>query len=152
MRRVPFVPDRTPILRLIEVFRRGRTRAAVVIDEYGATEGIVSATDILESIAGALPEPGEDAQAVVRRPDGSLLIDGMMPIDEFEELCGRHNLRGDADFETLAGFVIHRLGHLPHVGDRLETDGMTFEVVDMDERRIDKVLVTPPPPDQPGQR
>ena len=147
MASVPFVPEHMPVIRLIEVFRRAHRRTAIVVDEYGVTEGMVSATDILESIAGALPEPGEAQEAqVVRRPDGSLLIDGMLPIDEFEELAGRHDLRGAADFETLAGLVINRLGHLPNVGDRIEIDGMTFEVVDLDERRIDRLLVTLPAP------
>ncbi len=146
MKPVPFVPERMAVLRLIEVFRNARARIAVVVDEYGVTEGVVSATDILESIAGELPELGEPPdRAVVKRPDGSLLIDGKLPIDEFEEVAGRHGLRGDADFETLAGYVINRLGHLPQVGDRVEADDMVLEVVDMDERRIDKVLVIPPP-------
>ena len=143
---VPFVPEHTPVIRLIETFRKAQSRTAIVIDEYGVTEGVVSATDILESIAGALPEPGEATEApVVRRADGSLLVDGMLPIDEFEELAGRHGLRGDADFETLAGYVINRLGHLPEIGDRVEADGMSFEVVDLDDRRIDRLLVTLPP-------
>ena len=145
MTTVPFVPERIPVIRLIEVFRRAHRRIAVVVDEYGVTEGLVSATDILESIAGALPEPGEAPEAaVVRRADGSLLIDGMLPIDEFEELAGRHDLRRGADFETLAGFVIHRLGHLPNVGDTAQLEGMTFEVIDLDDRRIDRLLVRLP--------
>jgi putative hemolysin len=151
MTAVPFVPEHMPVIRLIEVFRRSRRRTAVVVDEYGVTEGIVSASDILESIAGALPKPGESADApVVRRPDGSLLIDGMLPIDEFEELAGCHGLRGDADIETLAGLVIHRLGHLPSVGERIAIDGMTFEVVDLDDRRVDRLLVTLPPSESGG--
>ena len=148
---VPFVPEHTPVIRLIEVFRKAHRRIAVVVDEYGVTEGIVSATDILQSIAGALPEPGESPEAaVVRRADGSLLIDGMLPIDEFEELAGRRDLRAGANFETLAGFVINRLGHLPNVGDTIEVDGMTFEVVDLDERRIDRLLVRLPEPPPEG--
>ncbi len=152
---VPFVPERTPVLRLIDIFRRAHARIAIVVDEYGVTEGLVTATDILESIAGELPEAGEsEAPAVVRRPDGSLLIDGMLPIDEFEELTGRHGLRGDDDYETLAGFVISRLGRLPTVGDTVAFDGMTLEVLDMDGRRIDKVLVTLPgsPHGEHGER
>ncbi len=151
MTSVPFVPEHTPVIRLIEVFRRAHRRTAVVVDEYGVTEGVVSATDILESIAGALPDVGETPEkSVVRRADGSLLIDGMLPIDEFEELTGRHDLRGGADFETLAGLVINRLGRLPDIGDRVAVDGMTLEVVDLDERRIDRLLVTLPPPSDEG--
>ncbi len=147
MTSVPFLPEHTPVIRLIEAFRQARSRTAVVVDEYGVTEGIVSAADILESIAGVLPEADEPPEArVVRRADGSLLIDGMLPIDEFEELSGWHDLRAGADFETVAGLVINRLGRLPNVGDQVAVDGMTFEVVDLDDRRIDRLLVTLPAP------
>jgi putative hemolysin len=150
-----FIPERTPVLRLIELFRRTRTRFAVVVDEYGVTLGVVTAMDILESIAGALPNPDEAAEpAIARRSDGSLLVDGMLPIDEFEEAVKRKGLRGDAGFETVAGLLIERLGHLPVVGDRVEIDGLALEVVDMDGRRVDKVLVTLPPAQTaaPGER
>ena len=78
----------------------------------------------------------------------------MLPIDEFEELAGCHGLRGDADFETLAGLVINRLGHLPVVGDRIEINGMTFTVARLDDRRIARLLVTLPAPvsDEGGPR
>ena len=94
-----------------------------------------------------MPQTGEASEPpIVRRADGSLLVDGMLPIDEFEEAVGRKDLRGDAEFETVAGLLIDRLGRLPEVGDRVEIDGVGLEVVDMDERRVDKVLVTLPGP------
>ncbi len=143
VRRTLFVADQTPVLKVIELFRRQGVRAAVVVDEYGATEGIVTATDILEGIAGSLPNRGDrDDPQVVQRPDGSWLVDGLMPIDEFEDVCGLPGLREAGDFETVAGFIINRLGHLPKAGERVEYGDTHFEIVDMDGRRIDKVLVT----------
>jgi putative hemolysin len=152
---VQYVPEQTAVLRLIEIFRRARTRFAVVVDEYGVTGGVVTATDILESIAGELPEIGDSPDpAIVRRPDGSLLVDGLLPIDDFEEAIHHKGLRGDGDFATVAGLLLERLGRLPSAGDRVIVDGFTLEVVDMDERRIDKVLATPlpPPPEEAGEK
>jgi putative hemolysin len=146
-----FVPDQTPVLKLIELFRRQGVRAAIVVDEYGATEGIVTSTDVLEGIAGSLPNRGDREEAqVVRRPDGSWLVDGMMPIDEFEDVCGLPGLRDAGDFETVAGFLINRLGHLPKAGEHITYGDVQFEVVDMDGRRIDKVLVTNTKPEYEG--
>ena len=144
---VQFVPEQTAVLRLIDIFRRARTRFAVVVDEYGVTVGVVTATDILESIAGELPEIGDaEEPAIVRRPDGSLLVDGLLPIDDFEDAIHRKGLGAEGDFATVAGFMLERLGRLPTAGDHVAIDGFTLEVIDMDERRIDKVLVTPLPP------
>lgn len=138
-----FVTERTPVLKLIDLFRHERARIAVVVDEYGATEGIVAARDVLEGIAGALPDRDEgEAPMVVQRPDGSWLVDGLLPIDEFEDVCGVSDLYEEGDFDTVAGFIIHRLGHLPAAGERVERGNVTFEIVDLDGMRIDKVLVT----------
>jgi len=138
-----FVSERTPVLTLIDLFRQRGVKIAVVVDEYGATEGLVTATDVLEGIAGALPDQHEsEGPTSVRRPDGSWLVDGLLPIDEFEDLCGISGLRESGDFATVAGFVIHELGHLPKVGDRVERGELVLEVVDMDGLRVDKLLVT----------
>lgn len=144
MRPALFVPDRTAILKLLDMFKDDKTHLAIVVDEYGTTEGLVTLTDLLESIAGEIPEPGEDEdELLVERDDGSWLADGMIPIDEFEDMTGLRGLRNVGNFHTLAGFVLHCLGHLPKAGDKFTHDGSCFEVVDMDGRRIDKVLVTP---------
>lgn len=143
------IADRMPVLRLIELFRREGVHIALIVDEYGTSEGIVTATDVLESIAGDLPERGEDAEPmVVRRGEGSWLVDGMLPIDEFEDLVGIGGLSSEGDFETVAGFVIAGLGRLPETGDRIVRPDMTIEVVDLDGRRIDKLAVTLSPPTQ----
>lgn len=149
MRPVLTVPDTTTVLRLLEQFKKSKQHIAIVADEYGSVEGLVSATDVLQAIIGELPERGQDAGTPpVKREDGSWLIDGMEPIDEIENLIGLKDMRGDGDFTTLAGFMVDKLGRLPTTGDHFHWEETRFEVVDMDGRRVDKVLVTPPPEDE----
>ncbi len=146
MRAALVVPDTTSALRLLDQFRQSRQHIAVVIDEYGSVEGLVSVTDILEAIIGDMPEPGQEGDSKpVRRADGSWLIDGMTPIDEVETLIGVRNMKNGGEFHTLAGFVINKLGRIPKAGDHFAWDDVRFEVLDMDGRRVDKVLVLLPP-------
>lgn len=137
------VHEATPVLRMLEMFRENPIHMAVVVDEYGVLEGIVTPTDILTAIAGELPEDVTDLQeeSAVQRDDGSWLMDGMIGIHEAERLLERKDMRGDGDFETLAGFVLAHLGHIPQTGEHFSWDGLRFEIVDMDGRRIDRVLV-----------
>jgi putative hemolysin len=136
------VHEGTPVLKLLEMFRENPVHMAIVVDEYGVVEGIVTPTDILVAIAGDLPEDVTDMNAsAVQRDDGSWLVDGMIGIDEAERLLGRKGMRGDEDFETLAGFVLARLGQIPQIGDHFLWEGLRFEIVDMDGRRIDRVMV-----------
>lgn len=136
-----FIPESTRAFRALEVLKETGRHLAVVIDEHGGTHGILSPTDVAESILGSVPgleERGAEAE-VVEREDGSWLIDGMTPIDE---LVDRLSLPTDhAGYATLAGFVLERLGHIPVVGESFEADGFRFEVVDMDGLRVDRVLV-----------
>lgn len=144
--RAPLViHEGTPVLRLLEIFRENPVHMAVVVDEYGEVEGIVTPTDILIAIAGDLPEDLADveAESAVQREDGSWLLDGMIGIHEAERLLGRKDMRGDEDFETLAGFVLARFGQIPQTGDHFAWDGLRFEIVDMDGRRIDRILAGP---------
>ncbi len=138
------VHEATPVLGLLEMFRANPVHMAVVVDEYGVLEGIVTPTDILTAIAGELPEDVSDLEeaAAVRRDDGSWLMDGMLGIHEAERLLERKDMRGDEDFETLAGFVLARLARIPQIGDHFEWDGLRFEIVDMDGRRVDRILVS----------
>lgn len=136
------VHDGTPILKLLDLMKSSGHHLALVVDEYGSIEGLVTLTDILEIIAGDLPEAGDVVEtAAIRREDGSWLVEGWMPVDEFEETVGMRGLRDAGDFHTVAGLVLHRLGHVPQAGEAFEWNGIRFEVVDMDGRRIDKVLV-----------
>ena len=139
------VPDRTPVLRVLDLFKKQGLHMAVVVDEFGTTEGVVTPTDVLEAIAGELPERGEKPElAMVRREDGSWLVDGLVPIDEFEDRTGIRGLREEGSFHTIAGFVLSQLGHLPSTGESFFFRDIKFEVVDMDQRRIDRILVAPP--------
>ncbi len=139
------VPDRVSVLKLLDQFQRQRLHMAVIVDEYGSTEGVATLTDVLESIAGELPEHGEPVEpAVVRLDIGSWLVDGALPIDEFEDHVGLHGVRDDGEFHTVAGLVLQHLGHLPTVGESTRCRGAELVVVDMDGRRIDKVLVRVP--------
>jgi putative hemolysin len=140
------VPERIPVLKLLEMFRHEGRHMAVIVDEYGATQGLATPSDVLEAIAGDLPERGEDSESgLVCRADGAWLVDGRFPIDEFEDRVGLAGLRGGGDYHTVAGFVLHRLGRLPATGESFTFRDARFEVVDMDGRRIDKVLYVPAP-------
>ncbi|QJE73987.1 HlyC/CorC family transporter [Aerophototrophica crusticola] len=138
------VHDGTEVMRLLELFKQSGEQMAVVVDEYGTVEGIVTLTDVLEAIAGELPESGDDADSdLVRRADGSFLIDGMLAVEEVEAHLGLKSLRDeDSGYHTLAGFLLFKFGRIPTAGEVVEHDGYRFEVVDMDGRRIDKVLVS----------
>jgi putative hemolysin len=138
------VPETILVFKLLDSFRAEGVRMAIVVDEYGSTEGIVTLADILEAITGELPERGEEPPlGMTRRADGSWLVDGALPVDEFEDRVGLHGLRNGGDFETIAGFVLHELGRLPAVGDSFTAHGGRFEILDMDGHRIDKVLFAP---------
>lgn len=136
------VHESTRVLRLLELFRESPMHFAVIVDEHGSIEGVVTPSDILTAIAGELPEGAkEEAPEVVVRDDQSWLIDGGMPIDDVERTLGVGNMRSGDDYTTLAGFVLAQLGHLPTTGESFRWRGFRFEVVDMDARRIDKLLV-----------
>lgn len=146
-----YVPDTVTALRALEIFKQRGEPMALVVDEYGDFQGIVTLHDILQTLVGDIAEPGEPgSQAVVRREDGSFLVDGMMPIDEVTDLTGLPELPGEAtgDFHTLGGFMMARINRIPAVGDRVVVNGFSFEVVSMDGRRVDRVLIVPPGTEQ----
>ncbi len=141
-----FVPETLQIFKILELLKQSGTHAALVIDEYGTVQGIVTLHDILEAIVGELPSPGSpENSSAIRREDGSWLIDGLLPVDKFRELF---NLDASPEenagsYHTIAGFVLFHLNHMPSTGSRVEWRGFQFEVIDMDGNRIDKLLVTP---------
>lgn len=140
------VPDTTSALRLLEIFRRAPIPTAVIVDEYGEIKGLVSLNDILEAIVGDISGADADAeQRVVRRADGSWLLDGLLPVGELKELLNVGELpnEAEADYQTLGGVVMHQLGRIPNIGDTFSWQRFRFEVVDMDGKRIDRVLVSP---------
>jgi len=142
IRPAPIVSDTADALDVLEVIKRSATHMALIHDEYGQFEGLVTNADILEAIVGEFrTEAGPPEPDAVQRDDGSWLISGTMPVDEMAErlLIPAPQQRG---FHTAAGFVLSKLGRLPQVGESVDTGGWRFEVVDLDGHRIDKILAT----------
>ncbi len=146
-RAVPAIHESTTALEALEMVRRSAVHVALVVDEYGSLQGIATVKDITEAIVGTIRENEQPEQPeAMQREDGSWLIDGLMAIPEAKHVIGIPDVPEHEGFHTVAGFVMWRLGRVPKAGDRLEWHGWSFEVVDMDGRRIDKVAVTPPAP------
>jgi putative hemolysin len=147
-RRSPLVPEGAPTTDALEAFKRSGLPIALVIDERGHIEGLVTLADVLEALVGEVPDEDQPAEeGIVRREDGSWLVDGLLAADELKERLGFRELphEEEADYQTVGGMVMDALGRVPEEGDRFEWEGHSFEVVDMDGRRVDKVLVTPTP-------
>jgi putative hemolysin len=146
LRQPIFVPESIPMLRVLEEVRARGLTLAIVLDEYGGVLGLVTLVDILKSLVGDIPSADDEFEPlVVRRPDGSWLIDGLMRVDELRELL-QIELLPDFErvgYQTLGGMVMTQLNEIPSTGQTFEWLGYTFEVIDMDGRRVDKVLITP---------
>lgn len=145
-----FVPDSMAAFKLLEAFRSSHRHLALVMDEFGAVEGLVSVGDLLEGLVGALPGDAQEAAgSIVARGENSWLVEGAAPIGE---VVTKFEMGVPSDeigaYHTLAGFVMARLGRIPHTADRFEYGDLTFEVVDMDGRRVDKVMITRAPSSQ----
>ena len=139
------VPESMPAFEVLERFRDRSSYAAMVVDEYGGIQGLVTLSDLMEAITGDLAVSQERSGEVVRRADGSWLFDGALPVHEVRDVLEIDDpLPGeeDGDFETLGGFLMSRLERIPDVGDMTDWNGHRFEVIDMDGRRVDRVLVT----------
>ncbi|KQI70475.1 DNA-binding protein [Loktanella sp. 5RATIMAR09] len=141
LREAPIVQEGQSALLVIERLRTAPAHMVLVYDEFGHFVGIVTPMDILEAIAGEFPDEGEDEPKMVKRADGSYLVAGWMPVDEFAEHFSIE-IDPDRDFETVAGLVLEQIGHLPALGEQVAFESMTIEVVDLDGRRIDKLLVS----------
>jgi putative hemolysin len=140
-----YVAETMPVLSVLEKFKQTGKHQALVVDEYGSIAGIVTLTDLLEAIVGDIPSEYEsDSTSVVRRDDGSLLVEGMMPIYELQAFLGEKHefLEDNSDYQTLGGFVMNQLGHIPKEGEKFSWKGFNFEIMDMDKHRVDKVLIS----------
>jgi len=148
-----FVPGAVPAFHLLEIFKKSQTHIALVVDEYGDVQGLVTINDFLEDLVGEVASADTPQERhAVQRSDGSWLIDGGMPIHDFKEVLNLAELPGEerGSYLTLGGFVMMQIARVPATGDAFEAVGLRFEVVDMDEKRVDKVLVQPlPAPDSP---
>ena len=139
-----FIPETMNALKILERFRKERNYFAVVVDEYGSTQGIITLHDLTENIFGNLPDMDDiEEPSIIVREDGSLLVDGMIPIDEFRETLSLKEFDfEDADYTTLAGFILYKLSEIPKAGDHFDTEGYRIEIMDMDKSKIDKVLIS----------
>lgn len=141
-----FVPDSISVMGLVELFKEHRETAALVVDEFGDVQGLVTLHDVMEALVGDIATVGEQGeQDVVQREDGSWLVDGSVTIHRLNEVLasgGAVALEDDAGYHTLAGLVITKLGRIPAAGDRLESGELRYEVMDMDHNRVDKVLIS----------
>ena len=139
-----YLPNTVTVLRVLEVFKTSGEPMALIVDEYGDLEGLVTPSDILETLVGDIPGSPEADQRIVRRDDETWLIDGMIGLDELKQVLGISRLPGeDPDFHTLGGYLMARLNRVPMEADRITAGDWRFEVVKMDGRRVDRVLVTP---------
>jgi len=142
VRDVPVVSDFSDALDVVEAIRGTPTHMVLVYDEYGHFEGVITAGDVIEAIIGAMQEEDHvEEKAIVRRADGTYLVSGWMPIDEFSEFL-RFQIDDEAEYNTVAGLALEELKHLPDVGETFVKNGWVFEIVDLDGRRIDKLLLT----------
>ncbi len=136
----PIVMDTNEALSVLQSLRASKAHMSLVFDEYGHFEGVITANDVLEAITGAFQDDGEDEPAITMRSDGSYLVAGWMQADELAETLSMPIERGN--YETAAGFILAELNHLPQTGESFVRDGWKFEVIDLDGRRIDKILVS----------
>jgi putative hemolysin len=139
---VPAVYDAIPVLQTLEILRESGSRMALVVDEYGGVEGIVTLTDVLEAIVGDLPDSGRrEKPGIIENPDGGLIVDGLVAIEDLKIRLGLQALPGEDEVTTIGGFILTALGRLPKVGDSVTYADYVFEVLSMAGRRVDKLAV-----------
>ena len=141
-----YVPETAFGSRALEILKEAKREMVLVVDEFGVVQGLLTLADILEEIVGAF----EGGPQATQRQDGSWLLDGMLPNDEFKEIFNLRRLPDEEEYETLGGFVMLHLGRIPQSADLFEWNGMRFEVMDMDGKRVDKILVTTLPAKPPA--
>ena len=147
-----FVPENNSAYQVLEKFKELRAHCCFVVDEYGSMLGLITLNDILEAIVGDIPEPDVPDYEITRRDDGSYLVDAQIPFYDFLTHFEKTEWmnEGEHDFDTLAGFILHELEHIPHTGEKLTWRIFNIEIVDMDAQRIDKLLVTTNAEPEPG--
>ena len=139
-----YVPENNTAYQVLEKFKQTKIHQCFIVDEYGSVQGLMTLNDILEAIVGDIPQEEDESHEITKRADGSYLVDAQIPFYDFLSKFDKTQwmMEGDQDFDTLAGFIIHQLEKIPVTGDTLEWKIFTFEIVDMDNHRVDKILVT----------
>ncbi len=143
LKEVHFISENTNCLKLLEMVKSASIHLAVVIDEYGEVEGIVTDSDVFEAIVGLLPAnyDEKDFVMIAKKDDNSWMVDGMTPIDEIHILIGIEEINVEGGFDTIAGFLLDHLNKVPQEGDKVIKYGYSFEIIDMDGMRVDKILI-----------
>ncbi|HVT87192.1 MAG TPA: hemolysin family protein [Chitinophagaceae bacterium] len=138
-----FVPENNTAYQLLEKFKQAKMHCCFIVDEYGSILGLITLNDILEAIVGDIPQPDVQDYEIIKRDDGSFLVDAQIPFYDFLSYFDKADWlnEGEHEFDTLAGFILHELERIPKTGDKLQWKGFGIEIVDMDGHRIDKVLV-----------
>ena len=144
MKEAMYVPENNTAYQVLEKFKQTKIHQCFIVDEYGTVQGLMTLNDILEAIVGDIPQEEDESYEIIERADGSFLVDAQIPFYDFLSRFDKTEwmMEGDQDFDTLAGFIIHRLEKIPVTGDMMEWKIFTFEIVDMDNHRIDKILVS----------
>jgi putative hemolysin len=144
MRKAMFVPENNSAYQLLEKFKQTRIHSCFIVNEYGTLEGLITLNDILEAIVGDVPQTGQEEYQITERKDGTYLVDAQLPFYDFLSRFEKTEWmnEGEQEFDTIAGFVLHQLERIPHTGDSFEWKGFSFEIIDMDGQRIDKLLLT----------
>jgi len=142
-----FVPENNTAYQILEKFKETKTHSCCIVDEYGSMLGLITLNDILEALIGDIPQPDMTDYEIVKRDDGSFLVDAQIPFYDFLAHFDKTEWmnEGEHEFDTLAGFILHQFEHIPRTGERMEWKDFKFEIVDMDAQRIDKVLVVEKP-------
>ena len=143
MRPALFVPENNTAFQVMEKFKESKLHSCFIVDEYGSILGMITLNDILEAIIGDMPQPDLTDYTITEREDNTFLMDAQIPFYDFLTHFEKAEWmnEGEQEFDTLAGFILHRLERIPHTGDKLEWKGFAIEIMDMDAHRIDKVLV-----------
>jgi len=138
-----FVPENNTAYQLLEKFKETQIHSCFIVNEYGTLEGMITLNDILEAIVGDVPQTGQEEYGIVERADGTYLVDAQIPFFDFLSRFEKMDWANEEghNFDTLAGFVLHELEHIPATGETFEWRGFHIEVIDMDGQRIDKLLV-----------
>lgn len=138
-----YVPENNTAYQVLEKYKESKIHSCFIIDEYGSLLGMITLNDILEAIIGDIPEQRVDNYEITEREDGSYLVDAQIPFYDFLRRFEKTEWmnEGEQEFDTLAGFILHQVKRIPHIGEKLEWEGFSLEIIDMDAQRIDKVLV-----------
>ncbi len=138
-----FVPENNTAYQVMEKFKESKIHSCFIVDEYGSVLGMITMNDILEAIIGDMPQPDVDDYEILKREDGTFLVDAQIPFYDFLQRFEKTEWMNDGDheFDTLAGCILTEMERIPKTGDKMKWKGFSFEIMDMDGHRIDKVMV-----------